>query len=151
MANKLGFSTGKGFIEKVDLAEQADNAANAANADNADCTDFTNANWSSAVKSLEIVDKGLYEIFVDGRMLLISLCGGDTCTSIVETTYGTRDSDSGYCITGFTEYKAKMTEDTSAGASILTVHKTVYALDTTFYEFVLQSDNVVEFRYRRIR
>ena len=148
MANKLGFSTGKGFHKKVDYAAQADNATNAVNAAK---TDFTHANWSSTVRTLEIADKGLYEIFVDGRMLLISLCGANTSTSIVETTYGTRASAAGYCITGFTEYKAKMTEDTAAGASILTAHKIVYALDTTFNDFVLQSDTVVDFRYRKIR
>lgn len=47
---KLGFSTGKGFIEKVDKAAQSDNATNAIKATNADKTDFTNKEvWNSLV------------------------------------------------------------------------------------------------------
>lgn len=47
---KLGFSTGKGFIEKVDKAAQSDNATNATKATNADKTDFTNKEvWNSLV------------------------------------------------------------------------------------------------------
>lgn len=42
---KLGFSTGKGFIEKVDKAAQADKSTQA------DITDFTNGEWIDGVSS----------------------------------------------------------------------------------------------------
>ena len=43
MATKLGFSTGKGFLEKVDKATQATSAAEAHSATH---TDFTHSEWT---------------------------------------------------------------------------------------------------------
>lgn len=88
MATKLGFSTGKGFIEKVDnawyaeeaynaqSADEAQHAGAADNADNAIKTDFTNEDWisiktnNSNFRSSQLFkESGTYQIKINGVTL----------------------------------------------------------------------------------
>lgn len=76
MANKLGFSTGKGFIKKVDSATNADNATNAIYSKNAEVTDFTNnGEWIEYTgdEAIQVIEGKTYECI---------------CSQVVNTDYG---------------------------------------------------------------
>ena len=56
MLTKLGFSTGKGFLDKVDFADKATYADEAT-------TDFTNAEWiEGTTGELKVPNEGTYQI-----------------------------------------------------------------------------------------
>lgn len=127
MANKLGFSTGKGFMDKVDIAKKTDT------------TDLTNAGW----KTCSLESDSSRTMFYEGKSYEVHFTynGAAYVFSFSVPVVTTESVRVGYCKHNSTEIAVCLAGRTTDGARYLDG-----AINSSYSLY----DNVTDCKYRQL-